>query len=141
MLISTIVLSTSAVPGPSTAALTSWRSGRPVLAQVTVSSSVATGTFSVQFCNQDLQIGSTVGSSLYPPTGGIAAPTSPIWTGLSSSPWLNSIGAAQTVYTASTVFPDGVCYAFPVPPAAIRLFSSALSSAALTLVVSQADGG
>lgn len=141
MPIATVSLSTSGVPGPSAPVGCNWRGGRPVLTQLTVSSSVATGTFSIQWTGNDIQLADSAGSSVYPPTGSVTAPTLPIWTGLSSSPWFNSIGAAETVYTASTIFPDGVSYTFWAPPAAIRIYSSALSSCVLTLSVTQGDGG
>jgi len=130
-----VSLSTTGVPGPSAVAVLNWRGGRPVLCQITTSSSVAVGDFTVQWTANDIQL--TGLSSEYPLTG---VSSVAIWSGLSSSPYVNSIGAQAIHWTSSTIWPDGVSYQFVAPPAALRLYSTGLSSNTLTLTAIEGDG-
>ncbi len=130
-----VSLSTSGVPGPSAPIVLNWRGGRPVLCQVTTSSSVAIGDFTLQWTANDIEL--TGYSSQYPLTG---VSSVAIWSALSSSPYVNSIGAQGYHWTSSTIWPDGVSYQFLAAPAALRLFSTALSSNTLTLTAIEGDG-
>ena len=56
MPLTTVSLSTSAVPGPSSPVVINWRGGRPVAFQVTTNSSLATGDFVVQATLDDVQL-------------------------------------------------------------------------------------
>lgn len=137
-----VSLSTSAVPGPSTPIALDWGSGTPVIWRVTASSSVAVGDFTVQYTLNDIQ--TTPVSSIYPPTGAVTAVTSvAYWTAVSSGAFTTvpTSGAIGIHFTSSTIFPDGVTGYFPVSPAALRLYSSASSSNALILTVIQGIGG
>lgn len=137
----TVSLSTSAVPGPSTPIALNWRSGRPVMWQLTTNSSVAISDFTLQYSLDDLQL--TTNSSIYPPAGSATfASTNTWWVGISSTPYLTqTTSAAPWHFTSSTLWPDGVSGVFLAPPAALRLFSSASSSNTIYLKVLQADGG
>ena len=135
MPIASVSLSTVGVPGPSAPVFCNWRGGRPVTLQITTSSSVATGDFTVQYSNNDLEL--TGYSSEYPLTG---VSSVAIWSGLSSSP-LNNPGLQALHWTSSTIWPDGITYLLLASPAAVRLYSTGLSSNTLTLAVAQGDGG
>ena len=135
--VSVSIQSASAAVAASNAVALNWRGGRPVIWQVTVSSSVATGDFTVQYTLNDIQQTVYTATAAYPPTGsGTVAPSGVVWAAISSA-----VGTAGTHYTSSTLFPDGLTGTFTAPPAALRIYSSATSSGVLTLSVVQGDGG
>jgi len=131
----------SAAPTASAPVALDWRGGTPVLWQVTISSSVATGDFTVQYTLDDISL--TTYSSVYPRTGSPTAypSTTTVWAAVSSTPYttLSTTGSAGVHFTSSTIFPDGISGVFPASPAALRLYSSATSSGIITLKVIQAD--
>jgi hypothetical protein len=142
MPITSVSLSTSAVPGPSPVAVLNWRGGRPVLFQVTTNSSVATGDFTVQYTLDDVML--TGYSTIYPPVGSpTLASTISVWAAISSTPYttLSTTGSIGVHFTSSTIFPDGLSGTLLGSPAALRLYSTASSSNTLTLKVVQGDGG
>ena len=141
-MITSVSLSTSAVPGPSAPIVLNWRSGKPVAWQITTNSSVATSDFTVQASYDDLQL--TPYSTVYPPTGSptYLSSVAAVWGGISSLPYLTlGTSAAPVHFTSSALWPDGISGVFLAPPAALRLFSTASSSNIITLKVVQADGG
>ena len=148
-MITSVSLSTSNVPGPSSPVNIDWRAGKPVLFRVTTNSSVALSDFTVQYTLNDwqlLQNSSVTGnSSIYPQAGGAATTFSSIayWSALSSTPYttIPTTGSAGIHFTSSTIWPDGFSYLLPVAPAGLRIFSSASSSNILTLTVIQGEGG
>jgi hypothetical protein len=142
MPVTSVSLSTSAVPGPSAPIVLNWRGGRPVAWFVTTSSSLATSDFQIQATYDDIQL--TPYSTIYPPTGSPTYLSSvfAVWGGISSNPYLTlGTSAAPVHFTSSTIFPDGVSGVFLAPPAALRLYSTASSSNIIMLKVVQADGG
>ena len=144
MAYNTVTLSTvlSSIAGPSAPIVLNWRGGRPATWRVTVSSSVAVGDWTLQWTTDDIQL--TTNSSIYPPTGSVSAlPSSvAVWSALSSTPYLTlpTTGSIGFHWGSSNIFPDGVSGVFLAPPAALRLFSTSLSSHVLTLAVIQGDG-
>jgi len=106
---------------------------------VTTNSSLATGSFQVQACYDDLTI--TGYSTVYPPAGGPAyVPAVSVWGSISSVPYLSfgsSTADAPQLFTSSTIWPDGITGAFLASPAGLRIYSSAGSSNILTLKVVQ----
>jgi hypothetical protein len=133
---------TAANVGPSNPIALNWRSGRPVLWRITCSSSVAVGDFTLQWTTDDIQL--TTNSSIYPPTGSVTTlpATTAVWSAISSTPYgtLSTSGSAGVHFTSSTIFPDGISGTFLASPAAVRLFSTNLSSHTLTLAIVQGDG-
>jgi hypothetical protein len=145
-MITSISLSTSAVPGPSAPVALNWRSGKPVAWQITTNSSVATSDFTVQATYDDLQTANSTGyyTTTYPPTGSptYLSSANALWGGISSNPYLTMpTSVAPVHFTSSTLWPDGISGVFLAPPAALRLFSTASSSNVITLKVVMADGG
>lgn len=146
MPVTSVSLSTPSVPGPSAPIILSYRSGRPTTFQVTASSSVAIGDFTVPTTLADLsntQLFSK--SSIYPPVGstGLLASSVAIWSGLSSTPYTTvpTTGSIAIHFQSSQIFPDGINFSLPSPVAAIRLFSTGLSSHSLVLSAMYSDGG
>ena len=140
MPITSVSLSTSAVPGPSPTVTCNWRGGKPVFCQVTISSSVAVGDFTLQYTLDDIQL--TTYSTIYPPTGSpTVAPSVAVWAAVSSTPYttISTTGSVGVHFTSSTIFPDGFAYTFIAPPTALRLFSTSMSSGILTLKAVQGD--
>lgn len=142
---SVTIASASAAVAASSPVVLNWRGGRPVLWQVTVSSSLATGDFTVQYTLDDVQL--TTYSTVYPPVGSpTVAPSVGAWTAVSSGFSPTSISGSSTAntpqhFTSSTIFPDGICGTFFAPPCALRLYSTNTSSGVLILKVVQGDGG
>ena len=116
----TITMSSAAVPGVSSPEPLSWRGGKPASVWVTPNSSTTTGTFSIQYTLDDLQ--------LTPGTGGL-------WASVSSA-----AGQPGTVFNASTCGLDGVLWSFLSPVAAVRITSTALSSGPWTMKIMQGEG-
>ena len=119
-----------------------WRDGGPAMWQVTVSSSVGTGDFTVQYSLDDWTTPALVYASSNYNVGGVTVSASlTVWSGVSSSPYTTvpTSGAAAVHFTSSTLFPDGVSGVFPVAPAGLRISSTATSSNTLTLKVIQSD--
>jgi hypothetical protein len=142
MPVTSVSLSTSAVPGPSSPIVLNWRSGRPVAWSVTTNSSLATSDFQVQATYDDIQL--TPYSTVYPPTGSPTYLSSvfAVWGSISSTPYLNlgsSTADAPQHFTSSTIFPDGVTGVFLAPPTALRLYSTASSSNIISLKVVQGE--
>ncbi len=138
----TSVSITSASTGTASAPIAlNWRGGRPVLWQVVVSSSIATGDFTVQYTLDDIQL--TTYSTAYPPVGSPTVATVNIWSALSSTPYttVSSTGSVGIHFNSSNIFPDGISGTFLAPPCALRLFSTTISSGILTMRVVQGDGG
>ena len=113
MPVTSVSLSTPSVPGPSAPIILSYRSGRPTTFQVTASSSVAIGDFTVPTTLADLsntQLFSK--SSIYPPVGstGLVASSVAIWSGLSSTPYTTvpTTGSIAIHFQSSQIFPDGI---------------------------------
>lgn len=138
---SVTIASASAAVAASTPIALNWRGGRPVFWQVTISSSVALGDFTVQYSLDDLQL--TTYSTAYPPTGSPTVAPTNVWAAVSSYPYTTagSSGMVGTHFTSSTIFPDGISGIFVSPPCAIRLYSTGTSSGVLTLKIVQGDGG
>ncbi len=141
MPLTSVSLSTSAIPGPSSPVALNWRGGRPVTWQITANSCVATGDFQLQFTCNDLQI--MTNSSIYPITGSptLITSTMVVWTSISSAPAQAVNLLAGFHFASSAVWPDGITGSFLASPGALRLYSSAGSSGILTLQVIQGDGG
>jgi len=140
MAITSVSLSTASVPGPSAPVVLNYRQGKPVAWQVTISSSVATGDFTVQATYDDFTV--TGYSTIYPPVGGPAlVPAVSVWGAISSVPYLNfgsSTADSPQHFTSSTIWPDGITGVFLASPAGLRIYSSAGSSGILVLKVVQA---
>lgn len=102
-----------------------WIGGKPTTLTVSASATGLVGTVIVQYSLDDSQ---RISSSLIS------------WYGFSSNTY--SIDALQaTVYTTSTIFPDGIYVPIPTPVAAVRMNSSALAaSTTLTMKVVQGEG-
>lgn len=135
------ILGASTAVAASAPVVINWRGGKPVFWQVVVSSSLATGDFTVQYTLDDLQLTTYV--STYPPTGSPTAATANVWAAVSSNPYttIPSTGGPGIHFASSSIFPDGVYGTFLAPPCALRLYSTATSSGILTLRVVQGDGG
>ncbi|SRR6266478_539488 len=117
----TVTLSSANIPGQSGVAIMSWRAGRPATVAV-YGSTGQTSTFNIQYTLDDLQL--IGGSSLAQ------------WASISVS---SVAGATGTVFTSSTMTPDGVFIQFLTPIAAVRLNSTALSSGPLIMKVIQGE--
>jgi hypothetical protein len=140
MPITSVSLSTGAVPGPSAPVAINWRSGKPVAWSITTNSSVAASDFTLQASYDDIQL--TPYSTVYPPTGSptYLSSVAAVWGGISSNPYLTMATSAAAVhFTSSALFPDGISGVFLAPPAALRLFSTASSSNIITLKVVQPE--
>jgi hypothetical protein len=139
--ITNLTTAVSSIAGPSSPIVLNWRSGQPVAWRVTVSSSIAVGDWQLQSTTDDIQL--TTNSSIYPPSGVVTGLPSSIavWSALSSTPYLtvSATGSIGLHFGSSNCFPDGVSGAFLAPPAALRLFSTSLSSHVVTLAVIQGD--
>lgn len=133
----------SAAAATSNVVVCNWRCGKPIFWNVTVSSSIALGDFTVQYTLDDIQLTTYLSSLAFPPTGSpTAASTTVYWSAVSSNPYttVGSTGAAGVHFNSSNIFPDGVSGTFLAPPAALRIYSTSTSSGVLTLKVIQADG-
>ncbi len=115
----TVTLSSANVPGQSGVAALSWRSGQPTTVAI-YGSTGQTSTFNLQYTMDDVQL--IGGSSLAQ------------WASVSSA-----VGTAGTVFTSSTITPDGLFWQFLTPIAALRLSSTALSSGPLIMKVIQGE--
>lgn len=116
---STVTL-TSASTTSSTPVALNWIGGKPASVWVTSPTSTSTSVFSLQYTLDDIQRVSS-GSVL--------------WAGVSSAQ-----GQAATTFNASAAGTDGVFFQFLSPIAAVRLFSTAVSSGPLTMKVLQGEG-
>ena len=146
MPVNSVVLTSAAVVGPSAPILLNYKGGNPVYWAITVSSSVATGSFQLQTTTADLSnAGSFVNSSQYGATGTIGTPASSIavWTSVSSTPYgtLPTTGAIGFAFLSSQLWPDGVSGTFVAPACAARLWGTAMSSHTINLAIVQPDGG
>jgi hypothetical protein len=142
MPITSVSLSTSAVPGPSAPIVLNWRGGKPVAWFLTTNSSLATSDFTLEATYDDIQL--TPYSTVYPPTGsaGYLSSVAAVWGGISSNPYLTmATSAAPVHFTSSTLWPDGISGVFLAPPCALRLYSTASSSNIISLRVVQGTGG
>ena len=117
----TVTLSSANVPGQSGIAVLSWRAGQPTTVAV-YGSTGQTSTFNLQYTLDDVQL-----------VGGSSAAT---WASVTNS---SVPGATGTVFTSSTITPDGLYWQFLTPIAAVRLNSSALSSGPLIMKVIQGE--
>lgn len=122
MPLQTILLSSA---GTSGSAALNWRGGKPAAVVVTSTSSTAVAIFNVQYTYDDPMLTAAAAVS---------------WVGVSSNPYAVDTAGA-TVFTTSTIFPDGVYIPFPISPAAVRLNSTTnASSVVVTLRVIQGEG-
>ena len=146
MPITSVSLSTPSVPGPSNPIALNHRVGRPTTFQVTASSSLALGDFTVQLSLSDISNPNLItNSSIYPPVGstGLLASSVAVWSALSSTPYttIPATGSVGLHFNSSLIFPDGLNFSLKSPIAAIRLFSTAMSSHSLVLTACFSDGG
>lgn len=111
---------TSASTTSSTPVALNWIGGKPISVWVTSPTSTSSSVFNLQYTMDDLQRTSS-GSVL--------------WAGVSSA-----IGQPATTFNTTGAYPDGVFFQFLSPVAAVRLFSTAVSSGPLTMKVIQGEG-
>lgn len=116
----TTVTLTSASTTSSTPVALNWIGGKPISVWVTSPTSTSTSIFNLQYTMDDIQRTSS-GSVL--------------WAGVSSAQ-----GQAATTFNASAGGTDGAFFQFLSPVAAVRLFSTAISSGPLTMKVIQGEG-
>jgi hypothetical protein len=145
-----VTVSASSGPVISSPIALDWRGGKPVMWRVTVSSSLATGDFLVQYSLDDITL-ATYSSTNYPPTGVVAGLPSSVgtWAAVSSYSYgsgnvvmgSSTGGAAALHFTSSVIFPDGILGTMFPPPAALRLSSTGTSSSVLRLTILQGEGG
>jgi hypothetical protein len=110
----------STTPGASTVANLNWIGGKPTTVSV-IPSAGSSGAFVIQYSLDDPMR---------------VASTSITWSGLGSS-----LGAQATVFVCSASQPDGILTSFLSPVTAVRVNSTALSTAGtLTFKVAQGDG-
>lgn len=110
--------------GTSTPAALNWRGGKPTTLNVFSSGTGSSGSFTVQYTLDDLQLTAAAAIS---------------WFGVSSNTYAVDTAGATT-FAASASFPDGVYIPFPGPIAAVRLNISALAAGTLTMKVAQGEG-
>ena len=146
MPLNSVSIVSSTATGASPPLSLNWRGGKPAAVMVTVSSSLAVGDWQLQFTYSDISNPQSIANtSVYPPAGTVAALPSSVayWTSLSTFPY-TTVGGSSTAnsgahFTSSVLWPDAWNYTFVCPPAAVRLFSTTVSSHAITLTAIQGD--
>jgi hypothetical protein len=110
----------STTPGASPVANLNWIGGKPTTVSV-IPSAGSSGAFVIQYSLDDPMRVSSAAM---------------VWSGLGSS-----LGAQATIFVASATQPDGVLASFLSPVTAVRVNSTALSTAGtLTVKIAQGDG-
>lgn len=137
--VTTLTTAVSTTPGASTGLSINWRGGKPWGAWLTVSSSQGAGDFTLQAAALDL------GSSFYGTSTNYANP-GPSWFnltaadfGLSSAATSSNGYAALHFSVANQAAADVIRWTSAAPVAGLRINSTALSSATITLTVLQGE--